>query len=240
MSADRLVSVGELSRGMKRLTDGGRRVGDANETAAILVAKHPTTGGICDALAARLKTVISRSTDAIDMKEDNVRWALSHAPRGVAPGPFGWTLEMWKDIAKDCDSFDNLLVFMNKGLCGRVPPERLHHLWGSCNNMALTKPTEPSAAPSHRPISMGETLRRITGKATIRQEKDNITEYLEPLQYGNKLTDGPGDAHRHPPSGLALPSPCWPAEASPTPWAAPCYAKAQLRASRGTTVSTQS
>jgi hypothetical protein len=42
---------------------------------------------------------------------------------------------------------------------------------------------------------MGETLRRITGKAAMRQLKEHITPYLEPLQYG--AGSNRGCAHIH-------------------------------------------
>jgi hypothetical protein len=181
---------------MSRLLDNGRRVDSAQSSVAVLTPKHPTTGGITRTLSNYLAGVVTRQRNAIELTQENVQWALANAPRGAAPGPSGWTIEHWKDLAEDKDALECLIAFMNKGMCGRLLPSSMRQLWGACNTVALAKPPdEPGAAPSHRPISMGETLRRITGKDAMRQLKEHITPYLEPLQYG--AGSNRGCAHIH-------------------------------------------
>jgi hypothetical protein len=122
---DRLAGMGELSRAMSRLLDNGRRVDSAQSSVAVLTPKHPTTGGITRALSDYLTGVVTRQRDTIELTQENVQWALANAPRGTAPGPSGWMIEHWKDLAEDKDAQECLIAFTKKGHV-RPPPLFVH------------------------------------------------------------------------------------------------------------------
>ena len=65
---------------------------------------------------------------------------------------------------------------MMKG-CLPVP---LQMMWGACNTIALAK----AAKSDYRPISMGNVLRRVAGKAGMRAllaRNKGLAKHFEPL-----------------------------------------------------------
>jgi hypothetical protein len=179
MAADRLAAVGEASRAVQRLTNECTPVPNVSVAVAMLLPMHGDEGGLSEAEADTIVAAVSTSR-ALELTEESVRWALGKAPRGAAPGPSGWMLEYWKDLMlEDSFTLEHVTIFINNAFCSGVLPAPLRQLWGACCTVALAKPKG-----GYRPISMGETLRRITGKAAIHQLSDPIREQLEPLQWG--------------------------------------------------------
>jgi hypothetical protein len=63
-------------------------------------------------------------------------------------------------MLEDSFTLEHVTIFINNAFCSGVLPAPLCQLWGACCTVALAKPKG-----GYRPISTGETLRRITGKA---------------------------------------------------------------------------
>jgi hypothetical protein len=183
--ADRLVGCNELSRGANAVISTSQAENDASFAASSLAAKHPVSGGLTEDVASAIDVALSESSDALQIDEESFAWALAHHSRGAAAGPSGWTLECWKDLCADANISASLLAFVNATFCRAKLPPALMHLWGSCNTVGLTKKDG-----GLRPISMGETLRRLTGKAAAHQLRDTTSAHLQPLQWGVNTSRG--------------------------------------------------
>ena len=183
--ADRLVGCNELSRGANAIISTCRAVNDAAYAADNLAAKHPVSGGLTEDVAAAIDIALTESGDVLQINEESFAWALAHHSRGAAAGPSGWTLECWKDACADPNISAALLAFVNATFCRAQLPPALMNLWGSCNTVGLTKKDG-----GLRPISMGETLRRLTGKAAAYQLRETTSAHLRPFQWGVNTSRG--------------------------------------------------
>jgi hypothetical protein len=183
--ADRLVGCNELSRGANAIISTCSAENDAARAACRLAAKHPTTGGLSEEVASAIDVALAETSAPLQIDQESFTWALMHHSRGAAAGPSGWTLECWKDVCADANISASLLSFVNATFCRATLPPTLMQLWGSCNTVGLTKKDG-----GLRPISMGETLRRLTGKAAAHQLRDATSAHLRPLQWGVNTSRG--------------------------------------------------
>ena len=71
---------------------------------------------------------------------------------------------------------------------GNVPSQVSSYLAGGCLT-ALNK-VKPGCPPDIKPIAVGETLRRLTGKCLCGVIKDKASELFHPLQFGVACTAG--------------------------------------------------
>ena len=60
-------------------------------------------------------------------------------------------------------------TWTNGALCLGMLPDNQREVWAAARSIALTK-----AARGHRPISIGESARRITGRAALHAHRDDI------------------------------------------------------------------
>jgi hypothetical protein len=184
--ADRLVGSNELSRGANAIINTSRAEKDASFSAGCLRAKHGIEGGLTEEEAIELNVLLADpGAPALQIDEDSWNWALTHISRGAAPGPSGWSLELWKDVCADANISTSLRAFVNAAFCKDQLPLPLTELWGACNTVGLTK-----KLGGLRPISMGDTLRRLTGKAAIRQLREKAAGHLKPYQWGVSTSRG--------------------------------------------------
>ena len=106
------------------------------------------------------------SAPRLALAEDDMIWAMRTAARSSAPGPLGWRTQHWKRLCVDykrnggTKPLTCLTAWANGALMTGHLDKTLRELWGSCVTIMLTK-----KAGGHRPVSMGNVERRITGRA---------------------------------------------------------------------------
>ena len=176
---DRLTGQNELSRATAAVVDQADTVPDAASAYSFLYSKHPADGLLQPGEAALISGAVQMSKAPLQLTVDSMRFALARSSRGTSPGPSGWTSEAWRDLCEDERTLEAITRYINGSFCKGQLPRPLMQMWGACNTIALTKPKG-----GYRPISMGETLRRLTGKAAIHQLKEDINTHLAPLQWG--------------------------------------------------------
>ena len=71
---------------------------------------------------------------------------------------------------------------------GKVPIEVSRYLAGG--NLTALKKNKPNSPPDIRPIAVGETLRRLTGKCLCALVKEKASEFFQPLQLGVACASG--------------------------------------------------
>ena len=57
-------------------------------------------------------------------------------------------------------------------------------------NLTALKKNKPNSPPDIRPIVVGETLRRLTGKCLCALVKEKASEFFQPLQLGVACASG--------------------------------------------------
>ena len=107
--------------------------------------------------------------------EDTVRSVLSSADDGVAGGPSLWRNEHLKVAAETelgLAAITTIMLSMAMGNCGSPHGDSDNlHLWDSSRLIALVKGDEWTDASRTRPVAIGETLRRLTGKCLLRARR---------------------------------------------------------------------
>ena len=103
---------------------------------------------------------------------------LSKADAGVAGGCSGWRNEHFKGAAETdlgLAALATIMLAMAQGDCGSPYSENGNmHVWDASRLIALVKGDEWTGAENTRPIAIGETLRRLTGKCLLRARRDVI------------------------------------------------------------------
>jgi hypothetical protein len=156
------AKVGEnaLGKGMGCLLENATVVADADDAVHALQPLHPAAGAITDAQRAQvqgwLRGVVPWQASLGDMQ-----WALRSAAKGSAPGPSCLRTRHLQRLLLENMALSSLFT-------GSLD-EDLRKMWGSCTTIALTK-----GAGGHRPISMGNVDRRITGRAALHAHKKEI------------------------------------------------------------------
>ncbi len=122
--------------------------------------------------------------------EPTVLKAVKSFPKGSAPGPSGLRPSHLLE-AVCCPSPDRanqllqtLTKFVNLLTAGRTPLSITPHLCGA------TLLACPKKKGGHRPIAVGEVLRRLTSKCLSLQSRQSIQTYLTPLQLGVGVRGG--------------------------------------------------
>ena len=149
-----------------------------NETTwHLLKSKHPSC-----------PTPVAPASDSapLTLEPDfNILSVLRSFPKDTAAGPSGLRVQHLLDVASVplptsiCSSLRQLVNIL---AAGKVPTSVSKFLAGGCL-IALNKNKE-GCPPDIRPIAVGETIRRLTGKCMCALVKDKATEFFQPLQLG--------------------------------------------------------
>ena len=88
----------------------------------------------------------------------------------LSPGPSGLrTSHLRRLLLGNETCLQQFTTWTNGALCTGMLPDNQREVWAAARSIALTK-----AAGGHRPISMGETVRRITGRAALHAHRADI------------------------------------------------------------------
>ena len=171
--AKQAVQDGQFSKAIKALTSDGL----ADHSAAIvqeMLSKHPQAPP--PALPPGLVP------PSISLNEQAVLRGAKSFPIGSAPGPSGFRPCHLKEAA-GCPSPDQagqflsrLTRFVNLLAAGRIPPSVTPHLCGATLLASRKK------NGGHRPIAVGEVLRRLVSKCLATHTRQTAVSILSPLQ----------------------------------------------------------
>ena len=115
----------------------------------------------------------------------NILKILRSFPKGTSAGPSGLSVQHLLDAASiplHTSIGDSLKGIVNLMASGKVPVSVATFLAGS-RLIALNKGKEGNP-PDVRPIAVGETLRRLTGKCICAILRDKISSFFQPSQFG--------------------------------------------------------
>ena len=109
-------------------------------------------------------------------------------PNASAPGPSSLRPSHFQDAIRcpDCaaQALTTLTSLVNLLAAGRAPPSVLPHLCGA------TLLASPKKSGGHRPIAVGEVLRRLTSKCLASTSRRSAISSLTPLQLGVGVKGG--------------------------------------------------
>ena len=115
----------------------------------------------------------------------NILKILRSFPKGTSAGPSGLSVQHLLDAASiplHTPIGDSLKGIVNLMASGKVPEPVATFLAGG-RLIALNKGKEGNP-PDVRPIAVGETLRRLTGKCICAILRDKISSFFQPSQFG--------------------------------------------------------
>ena len=179
--ARRAVEDGQYRKAIQSLSSDG--LADATEDVFDeMLTKHPQADPPC--------IPSDPVPPSLQVREMDVVRALRSFPNGTAPGPSSFRANHFKE-AVFCPSPDRAnyalrgLVGVVNHLCaGRVPHVVLPHLCGASLFACKKK------GGGHRPIAVGEVLRRLISKCVCWAVRANAIRILSPLQVGVGLPVG--------------------------------------------------
>ena len=126
------------------------------------------------------------------MGPDFNMFAILHSfPKDTAAGPSGLRIQHLLDAAtiplpaSICSALRDVVNLM---VSGNVPSQVSTYLAG--DSLTALNKVKPSCPPDIRPIAVGETFRRLTGKCLCAVIKDKASELFHPLQFGVACTAG--------------------------------------------------
>ena len=162
------VGVKALSAGFRLILDKGVPVSDADAAHTVLEPLHQGGGEITDAQLEEIEGWLGEGVAPYQATPDEMLHALRTAAKGSAPGPSGFSTRLWQRTLVENEQL--LTKFTNCiGAFSGTLPANLRELWAACRSLALEKPDE-----GHRPISMGDVARRVTGRAALSAHRDAI------------------------------------------------------------------
>eukprot|EP00731_Ephydatia_muelleri_P032786 Em0024g330a len=112
---------------------------------------------------------------------------LRSFPRGTAAGPSGLRIQHLPDAAIPLSTpiCATLRDIVNLFASGKAPPMVARFLTGGTLNEL-----KDGSPPDLRPIAVGESLRRLTGKCICTLVKDKASDLFQPLQLGVACSSG--------------------------------------------------
>ena len=175
------VQDGQYNKAIKTLSSDGLATPSA-EVMQEMLAKHPQT----TPPALPPGPVPPSAT----VTESTVQKAVRSFPNGSAPGPSGLRPSHLRE-AVGCPSPDqanlvlaSLTKFVNSLAAGRAPPPIIPHFCGA-TLLACKK-----RSGGHRPIAVGEVLRRLVSKCLAILVRSPTISLLSPLQLGVSVRGG--------------------------------------------------
>ena len=109
----------------------------------------------------------------------NIAAILQSFPRGTSAGPSGLRVQHLLDVVNIplpsplCVSLKRVVNLLASG---KVPFEVYGYLAGG--NLTALKKIKPNSSPDIRPIAVGETLRRLTGKCLCALVKEKASDFF--------------------------------------------------------------
>ena len=181
-SAVSMARAGLFGKASRLLLSSGLAP-NTDTTWQLLLSKHPS----CPPPVAPLIP----STPATIGPDFNMLAILHSFPKDTAAGPSGLRIQHLLDAAtiplptSICSALRDVVNLLASG---NVPSQVSTYLAGG-SLTALNK-VKPGCPPDIRPIAVGETLRRLTGKCLCAVIKDKASELFHPLQFGVACTAG--------------------------------------------------
>ena len=179
--AKRAVEAGQYRKGIQALTSGGIAPASV-EIRDEMLAKHPQS--------PPPPPLTSPTPPSAQVTEADVARALRSFPTDSAPGPSLLRANHLKE-AVFCPSPDrgnkallSITATVNHLCAGRGPPDVIPHLCGA-TLLATNK-----KGGGHRPIAVGEVLRRLVSKCLSRSAQSAAHRILTPLQVGVGVKGG--------------------------------------------------
>ena len=164
------VGANNCKKGMQALLECDQALTDGPLAVATLSPLHPTGGRLTPEQRAELTEWLASAAPQ-KLEFEDMEWALRTSPRAAAPGPLGWRVQHWKRLCNDyagpnggAHPLNCLTDWANGALASGHLDDELRNLWGSCVTIALCK-----RAGGHRPVSMGNVERRLTGRASLKK-----------------------------------------------------------------------
>ena len=175
------VQDGQYSKAIKALTSDGLATPSA-EVLEEMLGKHPQV--------APPNLPSGQVPPPFTVSELAVKKGVRSFPNGSAPGPSGLRPSHLRE-AVGCPSPDranrflsSLTSFLNLLAGGRAPPTIIPHLCGA-SVLAYRKKNG-----GHRPIAVGEVLRRLVSKCLAYVARSSAISLLAPLQLGVSVQGG--------------------------------------------------
>ena len=164
------VGVNALSAGMRLIMDKGVPVTNADAAHAVLEPLHQGGGEITGAQLEEIEGWLGEGDAPYQATPDEMLHALRTAAKGSAPGPSGFSTRLWqRSLVENEQLLTKFTKFINGAFASGTLPANLRELWAACRSLALEKPDG-----GHRPISMGDVARRVTGRAALSSHRDAI------------------------------------------------------------------
>eukprot|EP00731_Ephydatia_muelleri_P023351 Em0015g934a len=183
-SAITLARLGMYGKACRMLLSDG--IAPHNDTTwELLKAKHPS----CTPPSAPASEPSSPPPSM--GPEFNIAAILQSFPRGTSAGPSGLRVQHLLDVvgiplpSPLCVSLKSVVNLLASG---KVPSEVSRYLAGG--NLTALKKIKPNSPPDIRPIAVGETLRRLTGKCLCALVKEKASDFFQPLQLGVACASG--------------------------------------------------
>ena len=195
-AAEDVLPDAVVSRVSSLLKDGALRracaallqeppVSPSADVVAALRVLHPAPEVADGADMLSLRPVASRAAPSVDV--DSVRKAVHSFPSTSGAGKSGLRPSHLREATRPASSdllFRLITEVVNLLLQGEVPDSVRPFVCGA-SVMSLRKPNG-----TLRPIAVGETFRRITGKVAVELISDRARAVLEPIQLGVKTPNG--------------------------------------------------
>ena len=175
-SAVSLGRSGMTGKACRMLLSGGI-VPNNDTTWRLLQAKHPSCPPPVTPDVTSEPITLSPSFNIVPI--------LRSFPKGTSPGPSGLSVQHLLDtisVPLHTPIGTSLKRIVNLLASGKVPVHVSAYLAGG-KLIALDKSKEGSP-PDVRPIAVGETLRRLTGKCICTILRNKFSSFFEPSQFG--------------------------------------------------------
>ena len=173
--AKRAIEAGQFRKAIQALTSDGLAIPSC-EILEEMLAKHPQS--------PLPPSLSSPPPPSISFTGAQVLHALRSFPSDSAPGPSRLSAIHLKE-AVFCPSPERgdkalqaITATVNLLSAGRAPPDVIPHLCGA--SLLASK----KSGGGHRPIAVGEVLRRLVSKCLSRAVHSVANHYLTPLQVG--------------------------------------------------------
>ena len=179
--ATKLAEEGQLGRAAKALVSKGVDL-DSAAARQEMEKKHPQSE-----VAAPPPEEISCRPVSLTSRE--VYEAIQGFKTGTAAGPSGLRAEHLKEAkargeGRGAAALGAVTKLVNTMAAGKVPKEVAPYLFGA-NLFALLK-----KGGGHRPVAVGDILRRLTSKCIAYKVNFEASQWLRPLQFGVGVRGG--------------------------------------------------
>jgi len=181
-AARRELARGNVSKANRLIIDDAEMASPDSDTVQELEQKHPQMQRM--SVPGSLFHPV-RQPPSLKVKEQTVKTALRNFKRGSAPGMSSLRFEHLSVIHRSRQALASITHFINWALEGHVGDD-VAQVFGGARLLALRKPNGGGL----RPIAVGETLRRLTGKCICIQLRRRFAHHFYPHQSGVAIKGG--------------------------------------------------